>query len=271
MQSATSEIRVGVFCRPLAGSENDVAGIKKYCDAVTDAGGTVDRITLDGNRPEDVVGRVDALLFPGGAEVDPALYGATRTWSPSKNFNPDFDRFQIACAQLAFAAGIPLLGICRGQQVLNVAAQGTLLQDIDRDVRRPQGLRIEHRQQRIPGLEEDLGPTHVVRLQPGSVLHALFETTSLAVNSFHHQAVATVAPLFAAVAWSPDGVIEGIERKDLPCQIAVQWHPERQRQLDPVWNRLFDKLVYDGRVFKETRAEAATSVGGPASSPSQTA
>jgi putative glutamine amidotransferase len=126
------------------------------------------------------------------------------------------DTAELALARWALAEGKPVLGICRGQQCLNVAAGGTLFQDIPSEVVGALDHRVEPRDARA----------HELAVEPDSRLADLLGATRTAVNSLHHQAVREVAPGFVAVAWAPDGVIEGLERPDHPFAVSVQFHPE---------------------------------------------
>lgn len=247
-----SAVSIGIFLRPLANGTLDREGIRNYVSAVEAAGARAELVAWRNTPPDDVLSKLDGLLVPGGAEVDPALYGESRKCEQTENFSPQFDRFVVGCLRRAYAQRMPVLGICRGQQIMNVAAGGTLIQSINKFMKRPPTLRIEHRQQTINGMEHEMGPSHTVRVEPhiegrGTALYRLYAETSLSVNSFHRQAISGVAPIFAAVAWAPDGVVEAIERKDCPQQWGVQWHPEKQRLVDPSSNRIFDKLVADAR------------------------
>lgn len=165
----------------------------------------------------DLVARVDGLVLTGGEDVDPAWYGAT----PHARLGPvarDRDAWELALVRAARAARLPTLAVCRGVQVLNVAAGGTLVQDlpsecpgaIDHDPEHPRETR-----------------THAITLDPASRTARAVGGATIRVNSVHHQALDRAAADFHVVATAPDGVIEGIEPRDRAwwC-IGVQWHPE---------------------------------------------
>jgi putative glutamine amidotransferase len=169
--------------------------------------------------PARVLDRVDGLLLTGGLDVDPALYGETP--HPTTETAPERDRFEIPLSQAAVARDLPVFAICRGVQVLNVAAGGTLVQDIPSAVASDLDHSVNVPKDRI---------AHPVRVTPDSRLaRSLGPATPLetcAVNSRHHQSVGHVAPGFVVSAVSPDGVVEAIERPEATFCVGVQWHPE---------------------------------------------
>jgi putative glutamine amidotransferase len=176
---------------------------------------------------------LDAVCLSGGPDIDPAAYGA----APHADLGPietDLDRFEIGVALCADAAGLPILGICRGCQSLNVARGGTLIQHLPDVVDGS----IAHRQS-DPGW----AMTHDVRVEAGSRLAAALGTSTLAVNSFHHQAVERLGDGVRAVAWSPDGVIEGIEGSEERLVLGVQWHAETLDTVSEPNARLFRSFV----------------------------
>lgn len=160
---------------------------------------------------------VDGLLLTGGEDIHPALYGAApspRAYPPSR----ERDLFELAAFAAARQRELPILGICRGIQLANVALGGTLFQDLPSERPGP----IAH----DPGSARD-ARTHAVRLLEGSLAAQALGSTELSVNSFHHQAVDRLAPGLVATGWSEDGVIEAAEGPaDSPWLLTVQWHPE---------------------------------------------
>jgi putative glutamine amidotransferase len=189
-----------------------------YVSAVGQAGGGV-RVLEVTDRPAEVLREVDGILLTGGADVDPALYGAERH-TATVDAEPGRDAFELELARRALEADVPLLAICRGVQVLNVAAGGTLVQDIPSVFPAP----LPH------ALPQPLdGPCHEVAIRAGSKLAGLlgFEQAGAChVNSRHHQAIERVGDGLAVSASAPDGVIEGLEKPDARFCIGVQWHPE---------------------------------------------
>ena len=169
-----------------------------------------------------IVGKLDLLVFTGGADVDPARY---RTPRAPKCCDPDLlrDEFEFRLLAAARARRLPIVGICRGCQLVNVGFGGTLWQDLPSEF--PKGeVKVEH------GAGSYLHPerhpaAHEVKIVPGTRLASVLGTANLAVNSHHHQAVKKIAPGFRVTALSPDGVIEGIESTEYPAA-CVQFHPE---------------------------------------------
>lgn len=184
----------------------------------------------DEERLRAIYERLEGIVFPGGADVAPQEYGE----EPMGNLNivePPRDRTELTLARWAVADDLPTLGICRGQQVLNVALGGSLWQDL-----RHQGVTsVDH--SNADGRARS-ALIHRVRLDPGSRLAQLIDETNVEVNSLHHQAVKTVAPQLRVTGTSDDGIIEALESDGQRFLIAVQWHPE---EIDTVpWvQRLF--------------------------------
>ena len=192
------------------------------------------------NLPEEILRlifeRLDGLCLPGGVDVDPGEYGEAR--------HPDLgavdaprDRTELTLARWALEADLPVLGICRGIQLLNVAAGGTLYQDIPAQV--PEAERHNFR------LQESAWetPTHAVQVEPQSRLAEIVGTEKMLTNSFHHQSLKDVAPGFEATAWADDGIVEAIEHPEKPFAVAVQWHPEGMFRTDTHARRIFEAFV----------------------------
>jgi len=184
--------------------------------------------------PADVpalLDRLDGIVLSGGVDVDPALYGAAPHPSLGR-VNRRRDDFEFALVREALRRDRPLLAICRGQQVLNVATGGTLVQDIPSEWKGA-------------GEHDAPGPrwrrSHEVRLLPGTRLQALLARDTVSVNSFHHQAVDRLGDGVVVSAVCPsDGVVEGLEVPGRRFAIAVQWHPESFWQRDESFQVLFD-------------------------------
>jgi putative glutamine amidotransferase len=189
-----------------------------YSRAIHGAGGMMAMLPPDRRAEEDpgeLLDRLDALVLGGGADIDPESQGV-EAHPETVGSNPDRDRFEIALARGALERGIPLLGICRGMEVLNVACGGTLDQHIpDRlghEIHRP-----------IPGSWAE----HDVRLEPGSLAARAAGTEQLTVKSHHHQGVDRVADDLRPTAWaSDDESVEAIESSDGAFALGVLWHPE---------------------------------------------
>ena len=190
---------------------------ENYCTAVVAAGGLPILLPHEPERAADYLGLIQGLVVTGGAfDVDPALFGATAKHA-TVTTKDRRTAFEFAITQGAIADDKAVLGICGGQQLLNVVLGGTLIQHIPDEV--PNALAHE---QPNPRTE----PGHTVAIAPGSLLHKITQSDQLAVNSAHHQAVKTVAPGMVIDATAPDGVIEGIEDPRYRFCIGVQWHPE---------------------------------------------
>ncbi len=156
----------------------------------------------------ELLERLDGIVFPGGADVDPAAYGEAP--HPKTETNVDLDQLEFATARWALASETPILGICRGQQMLNVALGGSLIQHVD-----------DHRQ---PGDRTAL--TQSLTVAPDSRMREVFGADRLVVNTMHHQAVGRLGSGLKAVAWSDDGTVEAVESEDHPWLLMVQFHPE---------------------------------------------
>ncbi len=171
--------------------------------------------------PEDageVLDDLDGLIVSGGADLDPGSYRQPNS-GQSLETDTEIDRWELALVLEAKARRVPMLGVCRGMQVLNVALGGTLHQDITE----PEG---HHRP--VTGSPDELrSASHPVRLSPTSTLAALYEVTQRQVNTIHHQAPALVGEGLEVVGTAPDGVVEAIEYRGDWYAIGVQWHPER--------------------------------------------
>lgn len=188
-------------------------------DAITRAGGipVILPNILEEDNIEELAQRIDGLYATGGADIDPTLFGE----EPHKDLGgvtPTRDFFEITITKKILELGKPFLGVCRGSQVLNVAAGGTLYQDIyaqsDREL-------LQHNQKafRYHG-------SHFVYVEKDSLLYRLTGQEKFKINSYHHQAVKDIAAGFQSSGRASDGIIEAIEKPDHPFVLGVQWHPE---------------------------------------------
>lgn len=184
---------------------------------------------------EQLLGLCDGLILSGGSDIDPRFYDEDPL-PQIEWFNTERDQFEMKLLRLALAADKPILGICRGFQLMNVAFGGSLIQDLQ--TQREQA--IQH-VQRVPRVKA----THSVRLLPDSGLSRLFDRReSVFVNSLHHQAIKTLAAELKAVAFAGDGVIEAAEHRNSERILGVQWHPESMTAGgDPLMLRLFRQFV----------------------------
>jgi putative glutamine amidotransferase len=195
----------------------------RYTDAVMAAGGIPVLIPagLSAEQCTGLIDRLDGLLLTGGGDIDPVLFNGT-PHNEVSDISVERDTVEIELVHQAIERNLPFLGICRGLQVVNVALGGTL---------------YTHLPDQLPGVLEHSnddrdGLHHTVVLESDSRLAGIFGTTSLAVNSLHHQGIKDLAPKLHAAAHSPDGLVEAVELTDHPFGLAVQWHPEELQRLD---------------------------------------
>ncbi|MCW5750312.1 MAG: gamma-glutamyl-gamma-aminobutyrate hydrolase family protein [Alphaproteobacteria bacterium] len=190
---------------------------QNYAESVVAAGGLPVMLPHEPEQAARYLDRIDALVVTGGAfDVDPALFGATSRHHTVK-LKSRRTEFELAITRGAIGRDLPVLGICGGQQLLNVVLGGSLIQHIPDEV--PGALAHE---QPNPRTE----PGHVVKVSAGTALHRIVRRSELPVNSAHHQAVKDIGPGVAINAVAPDGVIEGIEVPGRRFCLGVQWHPE---------------------------------------------
>ena len=201
----------------------------KYIESLARAGAGMRWVEL--NDPEQAVQDAltcDGLLLPGGGDMDPKFYGQERLPACGEP-NLLRDAAEPLLLRAFLAADKPVLGICRGIQVLNAVLGGDLYQDI-----KP----LEH----LPH-NGHWAKVHTVTVRRGTLLSSILRQDTVLVNSQHHQAVDRVAPGFTLAALSEDGIVEAIEKPDARFCLGVQWHPEWLSDADPAMQRLFDAFV----------------------------
>jgi putative glutamine amidotransferase len=229
----TSEVRLAEEVNRAAQSEPprpEMALGLTYLKAIEAAGGIPVAVPPLG--PEAItplVERLNGLCLSGGPDIHPSAYGA----EPHEDLGPtwrELDLAEIALARAADRRQLPILAICRGAQALNVARRGTLFQHLPES-----GGEVDHR-------PSDYGPdvAHSVDIEPDSLLADALGATRLDVPSYHHQAADELGRELRAVAWSPDGVVEGIEAVNRDFAVGVQWHAEGET---PENARLFRAFV----------------------------
>jgi len=191
---------------------------RSYTDAVQGAGGAAVLLPPDpktAEAPAELLDRLDALVLAGGSDVDPGAYGAERHLKTARTW-PERDRFELALAREALERDLPLLGICRGMQVLNVARGGTLVQHLPEELG-------DERHLALPGTWAE----HEVRLGPGSLAARAAGAERLTAKTHHHQGVAELGDGVVATGWSEgDEVVEAVELPDRGFALGVLWHPE---------------------------------------------
>ena len=195
-----------------------------YAQGVIAAGGVPVFLPLSLD-PAEIIPRLDGLLMSGGADIDPKRYGAEPE-PELQSIEPARDEFELKILELVYECELPVAGICRGLQILNVHAGGSLYQDVP-----PHSVRDKAPSTRV----------HDITTEKGSILEKLYGE-KLEVNSLHHQSIKPLGKHFSASATSNDGIVEGIEHSQLPI-VAVQWHPEMldTRDSDPIFRWLVSK------------------------------
>lgn len=230
-------IGIPCFAAERAGTWRPIFGNNQtYVRAIEQAGGAPVLLPLL-ESPESMVAireRLDGLLLTGGADLAPALYGE-ETLPQCGEVEAERDGPELELTRWALDAGTPVLGVCRGMQVLNVARGGTLYQDIvTQHPGSPRHDVTEHGRTYL---------AHAIALNPNSRLAAILGTSAPMVNSLHHQAVKDVGAGVEIVGWSEDGIAEALELPGYPFALAVQYHPEELYLTDEASRRLFAAFV----------------------------
>lgn len=189
---------------------------RNYSEAVLTAGGLPLMVaSLDPAAAAEFAAAADGILFSGGVDVHPSFYGQ----EPHRDLgrvDPDRDAFELALYRAARARSLPVLGICRGEQLINVAEGGTLHQHIGRELSS-----LDHSQEAGDG-----EPHHSVTLEAGSLVAEAYGSGEVTVNSYHHQAVDQPGAALRVTARSSDGLAEAVEGTEGAWLLGVQWHPE---------------------------------------------
>ncbi len=204
-----------------------------YVDAIRKAGAQIVLVSPGESVFPDILDRLDGIVFSGGADIDPVQYGGDRGHPALGRHDGERDRVEIAGVRASLGhPDMPILCICRGMQVLNVALGGTLFEE------------VSDREDSGPHRDPDGEPVmHEARVLAGTRTAAALGTLHAHVSSEHHQGLRTAASVLTVTAWAPDGLIEAVEHVDHPWCIGVQWHPEITARTDPVQQRLFNVLV----------------------------
>jgi putative glutamine amidotransferase len=232
LQAESRPLAIGISCYARVGSPPVFSLPCGYVDAVRAAGATPVILPPGETQPERLLDLVDGLILAGGGDIAPRSYGG-KPHETVYEVSEERDEFEFALARAALArTDVPLLCICRGMQVLNVACGGTLHAHVPERF----GEKVVHR------LPRRLPTRHGVRIAANSRLAEILGVTDAHVCSWHHQAVDAVGSGLRAVAWAADDVIEGVEHATRPWCFGVQWHPEMQLT-EPPARRLFGALV----------------------------
>ena len=208
-----------------------------YLAAIRHAGGIPMILPLKAETEDlkQLVETLDGFLFTGGPDIHPFYFGE-ETHEKCGNVSPERDQMELSFLPLVMAAKKPVLGICRGIQLLNVGLGGTLYQDIPSQVTRE--FPIAHKQP-----FHYVSFSHRVAITPGTRLHTICQADSIGVNSSHHQAIKALANGLVATGKTSDGLIEAVEMPDYPFFVGVQWHPEYLWPEDAAAERLFTFFV----------------------------
>ena len=194
----------------------------------------------------------DGLLFTGGTDIDPAVYGELQAGTEMDGVSENRDTTEVQLARWAMQDDLPVLGICRGQQLINVAAGGTLYQDIPADL--PQSS-VDHRGSTYT---DDRGLyTHKVALEPSCGLAGIFGATEIMVNSLHHQGVKQIGQGLKVVGTAPDGMVEALEAPGQRWLYTVQWHPEELWRKQAAASNLFKAFVEAAAIHLNEREAVA--------------
>lgn len=211
--------------------------LPNYQGSVERAGGNVEPLYPD-SITSDALHHLDGLLLTGGGDVDASEFNDTNH-PKVHHINRPRDQMELTLTREALGRGIPVFGICRGMQVMNIALGGNLIQDIPDEIKT---LLVHDDSQNS---RQNL--IHEVSVMEGTKLRRILGKDRIAVNSFHHQAVKDLGKGLIATAWSDDGVIEGIELPNGPYFLGVQWHPEEFVDHGAIFHSLFQAFVEASR------------------------
>ena len=237
---------IGVTCSE--GDEKTTIFLRKnYLQSILDAGGIPVIIPYNGTQGDyaQLAEELDGFLFSGGMDVQPFLFGE-ETLAQCGAATPDRDELEMLLYKEVMARKKPVLGICRGIQMMNIAQGGTIYQDIPAYFKGTleDGTKLSH-SQASPGRVA----SHTVEVAPGSLLEELVGADSIRVNSFHHQAVKDAAPGTVVTGRSKDGLIEALEIPEHGFWLAVQWHPEYMTRDTDTAAALFRGLVEAAKTY----------------------
>ena len=204
----------------------------------------VDLISLSPNEAVEALSSVNGVLLSGGPDVDPSRYGQPEKHAHCGTIDEHRDELELAIIQPALELNLPILGICRGFQVLNVALGGTLVADIPSEMTS----NIEHR------ALDDIDSNHNIAVEPGSMIKRITRTLDAEVNSAHHQGIEKLATLLSPSALSADGLIEAFEWGDAalggkPFMLGVQWHPERMDIQHPMSGAIAEHFLQEVQAY----------------------
>lgn len=207
---------------------------QEYIDAVIQSGGIPFVIPLSENEKNvfEALEQIDGLILSGGTDINPKYYGEENV-GKSLGINDFLDKCEAVVIRLAMEADIPVLGICRGMQALNVFCGGSLIQDIPSE----RGVYITH------SIDKPDMAFHKISIEKASPLSDAIGFGNIIINSYHHQAVKNVAADFSSCAISEDGIIEAIYHKNKKFVLGVQWHPERSHETASDNKKIIDYFI----------------------------
>ena len=205
-----------------------------YIDELLDSGAIpyIIPVTKDLETLTQILKTLDGLLLSGGVDIDPKYYGEENT-GKSVEISSAMDESEQLLIHLAMESDLPILGICRGMQALNVFCGGTLIQDIPSE----KGVSLIHR------LDKPETAFHTITIEKSSPLSDAIGFGTHRINSYHHQAIKTVAPGFSPAAFADDGIIESIYCENKKFVLGVQWHPERDYHTTPDSKKILDNFI----------------------------
>jgi len=216
--------------RPGGGAQLVQSLNRAYVAALQSAGLSPVLLPTRGPLPDDL-SWASGLLLPGGPDVDPMRYG--QDLDATTEPDPESDQLEFALLDWALGRGIPVLAICRGLQVLNVALGGTLVQDLPRHAPDSDPEQPRPRNQ----------VAHALTIDRSSRLGAIVKAETVQVNSIHHQGLDQLAPSLTATGWAPDGLVEAVETREGGFVMGVQYHPEELSPQDPAARALFEAFA----------------------------
>jgi putative glutamine amidotransferase len=251
MKSRRPVIGIAADRRMIGNHAFHLAG-EKYLTAIADGAGGIPVLLPalgDSGDIEEALNHLDGIVLPGSpSNVEPHHYAGVPS-VPGTLHDPQRDSTTLTLIPRAVALGVPLLGICRGFQEVNVAFGGTLLQRVHEVPGH-----LDHRDDETLELEVQYGPAHAVRLEPGGLLIQLAGAPEIRVNSLHWQGVERLGEGLAVEARAPDGLIEGFQVRNSPSfAVAVQWHPEWRAMSNPFSRALFAAFGDASRERAQTR------------------
>lgn len=218
-----------------------------YTQAVERAGGIPVILPLHIQNIERLLDSLDGIVFSGGGDIEAPRFGQ-ENHEAAGGFDDERDTFEIHLMQSAFERDLPILAICRGIQVMNVARGGDLIQDIPSQT----GSDMKHNQRAEGSGEHDVFQTTTV-LNGDNPVTAAFGEGSATINSFHHQSIGTIAPGLEVVATADDGIVEAVFAPDKRYAVGTQWHPERLAAQHAEHQELFNQIVNAARTYAASK------------------